>query len=102
MKEFFGSSIGGNSVEVTYIDSDNTEKIITLKKLKSKVPRAIKSFNTFNHSNDETEYDYKMLNDEIGYLRIGVEEIDTISDSIGYFTGNHKVDREKYRKSLKE
>lgn len=102
MKEFFGSSIGGNSVEVTYIDSDNTEKIITLKKLKSKVPRAIKSFNTFNHSNDETEYDYKMLNDEIGYLRIGVEEIDTISDSIGYFTGNHKVAREKYRKSLRE
>ena len=102
LKEFFGSSIGGNSVEVTYIDSDNTEKTITLKKLDSKVPRAIRSFNTFNHSFDEIEYDYKMLNDEIGYLKIGVEEIDTISDSIGYFTGNHKKAREMYRKSLSE
>lgn len=102
LKEFFGSSIGGNSVEVTYIDSDNTEKTITLKKLDSKVPRAIRSFNTFNHSFDEIEYDYKMLNDEIGYLKIGVEEINTISDSIGYFTGNHKKAREMYRKSLSE
>ena len=25
-----------------------------------------------------TEYDYKMLNDDIGYLKIGVEETDDI------------------------
>ena len=43
-----------------------------------------------------------MLNNNIGYLKIGVEETDTISDGVSYLTGNHKVAREKFRTSLRE
>lgn len=43
-----------------------------------------------------------MLSDNIGYLKIGAEEIDVISDNIAYLTGNHKVAREKFKTYLRE
>ena len=66
------------------------------------MPRAMKSYNTFNHSHDDKPYDYKMLNDNTGYLKIGVEETNAINDYIAYYTDDHKAAREKFRNSLRE
>lgn len=102
MKTFYLSGIGNENVDVTYINSNNEEVTITLNKMDSSLPRAIKAFSTFNHTKDDKTFDYKMLNDNIGYLKIGAEETDELSDTIGYLTGNHTVAREKFRTSLRE
>ena len=101
-KTFYLSAVGGDTVDVTYVNSNNEEVTTTLKKLDSEMPRAMKSYNTFNHSHDDKPYDYKMLNDNTGYLKIGVEETNAINDYIAYYTDDHKAAREKFRNSLRE
>ena len=102
MKTFYLSGVGNDTVTVSYINSNNEETTITLNKIEGSLTRALKSFSTFNHAEDDKLFDYKMLNDNIGYLKIGAEEIDSISDNVSYLTGNHKVAREKFRTYLRE
>ena len=102
MKTFYLAGVGEDTVTVSYINANDEEITTTLNKIDSNLPRALKSFSTFNHTKDDKEYDYKMLNNNIGYLKIGVEETNTISDGVSYLTGNHKVAREKFRTSLRE
>ena len=102
VKTFYLSGVGNDTVQVTYINSNNEEITTILNKLDSSLPRALKSYSTFNHTHSDSKYDYKMLNENIGYLKIGVEETNNISDTIAYLTGNHKFAREKFRKSLRE
>ena len=102
LKTFYLSGVGDNDVDVTFIDKDKKEKTITLQKLDSELPRALKSYSTFNHTHDYEKFAYRMLNDNIGYLKIRIEEIDTLSDDIAYLTDNHKKAREMFRTYLKE
>lgn len=102
MKTFYLSGVGNDTVSVSYINSNNEEITTTLNKIDGSASRAIKSFNMLNHAIDDKQFDYKMLNENIGYLKIGIEEIDVISDNISYLTGNHKVAREKFRTYLRE
>ena len=102
VKTFYLSGVGNDTVSVSYINDDNQETTINLNKIDSPLPRLLKSYSTFNHTYDDKKIDYKMLNDDIGYLKIGAEEIDTISDITGYLTGNHKVAREMFRTYLRE
>ena len=99
-KTFYLAGVGGDTVKVTYINSDNKEITTTLKKLDSNLPRALNSMGILNHSKNE-EYTYKMLNDNVGYLRITSEETDEFSDNLAYFTGDHSVAREMFRKDLR-
>lgn len=100
-KTFYLSGVGENQVEVTYINSDSEEKTVTLNKLDKELPRALTSFGIFNHTKNE-EYVYKMLDDNIGYLRVTAEETNVLSDYLAYLTGNHNFAREKFRKDLRE
>ena len=102
MKTFYLAGVGEDTVTVSYINANDEEITTTLNKIDSNLPRALKSFSTFNHTKDDKEYDYKMLNNNIEYLKIGVEETNTISDGVSYLNGNHKVAREKFRTSLRE
>ena len=102
VKTFYLSGVGNDTVSVSYINDDNQETTINLNKIDSPLPRLLKSYSTFNHTYDDKKIDYKMLNDDIGYLKIGAEEINTISDITGYLTGNHKVAREMFRTYLRE
>ena len=101
IKTFYLSGVGGDSIDVTYINSNNEEVTTKLNKLDSEILRGIKSFSTFNHTHDDELFDYKMLSDDIGYLKVGIEEIDEISDSVAYLTGNHTKAREKFRTYLR-
>lgn len=102
LKTFYLSGVGGDTVEVTYINSNNEEKTTILNKLNSNLPRALTAYSKFNHTHNDKMYDYKMLNDNTGYLKIGKEETDNINDGIAYLTGNHKYAREMYRKDLRK
>ena len=100
-KTFYLSGNGKDSVEVTYIDSNNNEKTIKLNKIEKNLTRALTSFGLLNHTRNEEDM-HKMLNKNIGYLRVTAEETNFISDTIAYLTGDHITAREKFRKKLRE
>ena len=100
-KAFWLACTGGESVEVSYINSDNEEKTLTLDKLDSEMPRALKERRLFWHNTDEA-YSYKMLNGNTGYLKITSEETDRFHDYLAYCTGNHNYAREMFRNDLRE
>ncbi len=100
-KTFYLAGIGGDSVEVTYIDASGAEAVAVLDKLDSPLPRALSTFGKFTKSENDF-YEYGMIGPDIGYLRVTEEETDVISDSIAYCTGNHNKAREKFRRDLRE
>ena len=100
-KTFYLAGLGDDTVKVTYINSSNEEKVATLNKIDNNLPRAINSFGLLNHTKNE-EYTYKMINNNIGYLRVTEEETNIFSDYYAYLTGNHKYAREKFRKDLRK
>ena len=100
-KAFWLACTGGESVEVSYINSDNEEKTLTLDKLDSEMPRALKARRLFWHNTDEA-YSYKMLNGNTGYLKITSEETDRFHDYLAYCTGNHNYAKEMFRNDLRE
>lgn len=100
-KTFWLACTGGESVEVSYINSDNEEKTLTLDKLDSEMPRALKARRLFCHNTDEA-YSYKMLNGNTGYMKITSEETDRFHDYLAYCTGNHNYAREMFRNDLRE
>ena len=100
-KTFFLAGVGEDTVEVTYINSDGKEAVATLHKIEGNNPRGFKSLGIFTCSKDE-EYDYRMLSDNIGYLRVTEETTDYFSDTIGYVTGNHSTAIEMFREDLRE
>lgn len=100
-KTFYLAGVGAETVKVTYINSKGEEKSEILKKLDSEYPTALKAFGTFTHSRYD-EYMCKMLENNIGYLRVTKEEIDAFSDTFSYLTGNHIVAREKFREDLRK
>lgn len=100
-KTFYLSGVGGNTVTVTYINSDGEEKTATLNKIENNLPRALTSFGLLNHTRNE-EYMYKMIGDDIAYIRVTSEDTNVFSDNLAYLTGNHKFAREMYRKDLRD
>lgn len=100
-KTFFLAGVGGDTAEVTYIGSDSTKATVILNRIEGNIPRALNSFGLFTCSRNE-EYDYRMLSDNIGYLRVTAEETNEFSDTIAYITGNHTTAREMFREDLRE
>lgn len=100
-KTFYLAGVGDETVKVTYINSNGEENTEILKKIDSEYPTALKAFGTFTHSRND-EYMCKILEDDIGYLRVTEEEIDVFSDTFSYLTGDHTVAREKFRKDLRK
>lgn len=99
-KAFYLAGLGGEKVEVTYINSDGEEKVVTLSRIVGNLPTALTSFGIINKTKNE-EYKYEMLNDDTGYLRVVSESTNIFSDSISYLTGNHSYAREMFRKDLR-
>ena len=100
-KAFFLAGVGGDTAEVTYINSDGAESTAIMNRIDGNIPRAISSFAIFTCSRNE-DYDYRMLSDTIGYLRVTAETINFFSDTISYVTGDHVTAREMFRKDLRE
>ncbi len=107
------SSVGGDTIEVTFIDKSGNEKTVTLSALEklqtfreaeqlfSKMPviETEEEIETFMDKNFST----KMLNDKCGYLILNAEGTDSgFEDMMGYLTGNHSWAREMFREKLRD
>lgn len=103
---FYLAGFGGETVSVSYINSDNQEATVSLEKMKDvEFSRVFATFNTFLHSEEEYVEDffnYKMLNDNTGYLLVRAEETNIINDYVAYITGDNLFAKEQFGAALRE
>lgn len=107
------SGIGGETVEVSFLDNAGSEKTVTLSdlgdmhslqealRLFSQAPEmeTMEDYRTFLEKN----FSAKMLNDKCGYLVLNAETMDsTVQDLIGYLRGDQAFARDLFRKRLNE
>lgn len=106
LRVFYLAGFGGETVSVSYINSDNQEATVSLEKMKDvEFSRVFATFNTFLHSEEEYVedfFDYKMLNDNTGYLLVRAEETNIINDYVAYITGDNMFAKEQFRAALRE
>lgn len=107
------SGIGGETVEVSFLDNAGSEKTVTLSdlgdmhslqealRLFSQAPEmeTMEDYRTFLEKN----FSAKMLDDKCGYLVLNAETMDsTVQDLIGYLRGDQTFARDLFRKRLNE
>lgn len=109
----FLSGIGGETVDVTFIDESGEEQTVTLSSL-DKMHTFREAFAAFaQRATLETQEDLdayiasnfsaKMLNDKCGYLILNAEGTDSsLHDTLGYLIGDHKWAREMFRERLRD
>lgn len=107
------SGIGGDTVDVSYIDKNGTEQTVTLSDLgephtQLEAFRAYRHFDTLGTDEEfrslmDENLTTKMLDDKCGYLRVTVEATDNSLYDIfvGYATGDHAQAREMFREKLR-
>ena len=105
------SSVGGDTVEITFLDKSGKEKTETLSDL-GEMHTFGEAFSAFTQEPEyESQEEYmayygenfstKMLDDKVGYLVLREEATDNgVQDILGYMTGNHKWAREMFREKL--
>lgn len=106
------AGVGGETVEVSFIDESGTETTVTLTDSGDPhtVQQAIDALRQ-KPSPDSDEglealYDQnfsaKMLTDRCGYLALNAEETESgLQDILGYVTGSHKWAKEMFREKLR-
>ena len=106
------SCVGGETVEVSFLDRSGKEQAITLSAL-GKPHTLREAFEAFDHrklsfkeGDDvliEQNFSTGMLNDKCGYLVLWAEGTDNeVQDILGYLTGSHTWAREMFREKLRE
>lgn len=105
------AGVGGDTVEVAFLDKSGKEKTATLSDL-GEMHTLQETLDIFSAATAQEkitdaydEYEYfitKMLDDKCGYMLVEAEDTgDMVSDLLGYFTGNHKQVRETFREKLR-
>lgn len=106
------SGIGGDTIEVSFIDSSGTEQTVTLSSLE-KLHTFREAFFALSQrpaldTREEAEafiasnFSTRMLNDKCGYLVLISEGTDNeLQDILGYLNGDHKWAREMFREKLR-
>ena len=98
------AGVGGDTVEVSFIDKSGTEQTVTLANHAEKTS-FWQAWEAFSHYTEEEDINFstKMLDEKCGYLRLNEEETDSfLHDEIAYFTGDHKQAKEMFREKLRE
>lgn len=107
------SGVGGDTVEVTFVDKSGSEQTATLSDL-GEMHTLSEAFSAFTQEPDDSDSDAynaywdsnfstKMLDDKVGYLVLREEGTDSeVQDILGYMTGNHKWAREMFREKLRD
>ena len=108
------SGVGGETVEVSFIDKSGAEQTVTLTDLGEPHTQleAFRAYRHFEKLGTEEEFESlsnenfstKMLNDKCGYLRVTQESTDNILYDIfvGYMNGDHAKAREMFREKLRD
>lgn len=93
MKPIFLAGQGGETVTVTFLADDGSTKTAELHSTgsyKARESEVLKCFYSYNRITDDN-FSCKMLNDEVGYLRITREHYgDEMNDIFTYVIGKHK------------
>ena len=110
------SALGGDTVDVTFLDKSGNEQTVTLSDL-GECRTAHEAMDAFSHAPKiESPEDYqalldqnfsaKMLDDKCGYLILTAETLSSdllgLKNLTGYLTGNQKYAREIFRTRLNE
>lgn len=101
------SGIGGETVDVSFLDKSGKEQTVTLSDL-GEMHTFTEADSAFSHVPiDETEEDSnfstKMLNEKCGYLRLSsCESGSVLRDNLAYLSGDHKWAREMFREKLRD
>ena len=107
------SGVGGDTVEVTFVDESGSEQTATLSDL-GQMHTLGEAFSAFSQQPNfksmeeyqaymEQNFSTKMLNDKVGYLVLRSEGTDNgVQDIFGYMIGNHKWAREMFREKLRD
>ncbi len=108
------SGIGGETVDVTFIDNNGAEQTATLTDLGEPHTQleAFRAYRHFDKLGTEEEdqslmnenFSTKMLDDKCGYLRITAEGTDNgfYDIFVGYMMGDHAQAREMFREKLRD
>ena len=99
------AGVGGDTVEVSFIDKSGKEQTVTLEKHEKHDSfwQAWKAFSHYIEEDEDNNFSTKMLDDKCGYLRLNEEETyNILYDDIGYMTGDHKRAKEMFREKLRE
>lgn len=101
------SGIGGETVDVSFLDKSGKEQTVTLSDLGEmhtyKEADCAFSHSPINENDEEINFSTKMLNDKCGYLRLSSESTDsTLHDILAYLNGDHKWAREMFREKLRD
>lgn len=90
VKPLFLAGKGPDEIEVSFLDTDNSEKTVSLQCIGSYRERLELALSRFYHSDIEDEnFSCKMLSKNCGYLRISEESYDTFSDSMASIKGEY-------------
>lgn len=108
------SGIGGETVDVSFIDKSGAEQTVTLTDL-GEPHTQLEAFRAYRHfeklgteeadqSLADENFSTKMLDDRCGYLRITSEGTDNgfYDIFVGYMTGDHAQAREMFRQKLRD
>lgn len=108
------SGIGGDTVEVSFLDEKGIEQTAVLTDL-GEPHTQLEAFRAYRHfeklgAEDEFEsllaenFSTKMMDDKCGYLRVTCEATDDglYDIFVGYMTGNHTKAREMFREKLRD
>ena len=105
MKPIFLAGQGGETVTVTFISDDGSTKNVQLDSMgsyKSRESAVLNHFYSKNRISDDN-FSCKMLNQDVGYLRITREHYgDEIYDIWTYIVGKHKKVYEEINTQLQE
>ena len=108
------SCVGGDTVEVSFLDEDGAEQTVTLSDLGENhtLMDACKRFANSPYLGEDNQYEMgieenfstKMLDDQCGYLRLTAEITGTgmYDMLVGYMNGDHANAREMFRKKLRD
>lgn len=107
------SGIGGETVDVTFVDKSGKEQTVTL--TDNGLPHTqLEAFQAYEHfeklgTPDENQslkdenFTTKMLDEKCGYLRLTSEQTDNvINDYVGYMKGNHSQTRKMFHEKLSD
>ena len=108
------SGVGGETVDVSFVDKSGTEQTVTLSDL-GEPHTQLEAFRAYRHfealgTEEESQslldenFTTKMLDEKCGYLRVTAEGTDNgVYDIfVGYMMGNHAQAREMFREKLRD
>jgi len=101
------SGIGGEAVDVSFLDKSGKEQTVTLSDL-GEMHTYTEADSAFSHmplneTGEDSNFSTKMLNDKCGYLRLSSCESDSeLHDTLAYLSGDHKWAREMFREKLRD